>query len=222
MNQPRNNRPGGFNAIEVIAALAISAFGVLVVAPHLLEAFSDSKVSQAVKLVKSLQNAVAKYGSDLGTIYPLSAVGVATPVGDPQAPEARHNSLADVLVLSKTAPPAASKAGLWRKFDGPYAAPLPTNPPLGTDLILSAVPSVAGTPTTTNATFSLAGNPNAGLPTGSALVFVRFEGVEQREFEKLDSILDPGIGTTPVQKTTLGKVKWDPLTNGLLVYIAHR
>lgn len=223
MNQHRTRHKAGFSHLEVIAALAFSAVGVLVVAPRILEAFSDSKVNQAAALVKSLQNAVAKYGSDLGTIYPLSVAGVATPNGHHHEPSKTYQgSLAEALTLSKTAPPAASKAGLWRKFDGPYSAPLPGNPPLGMDLTLSALPSVAGNPTTTNSTFSLAGNQISGLPVGSSLVFVRFEGVDQREFEKLDSILDPGIGATPVKKSTLGKVKWDPLTNELLVYIAHR
>jgi hypothetical protein len=89
-------------------------------------------------------------------------------------------------------------------------------------MILCAVPSVAGSPTTTNATFALTTSLNAGLAAGTQLVFARFEGVEHREFEKLDSILDPGIGSTPSQKSVLGKVKWDPLTNDLMVYIAHR
>lgn len=223
MNQPRTNRDGGFSHIEVLAALTISALGVFAIAPRILDAFSDAKVNQAASLVKTIQYAVAKYAADLGTIYPLSPAGVATPFGDaPLRSDVYQGSLPEALSLSKTARPAASKAGLWRKFEGPYSRPLTGSAPLGTDMILSALPSVAGTPTTTNPTFSPAGNPNAGLPAGSPLVFVRFEGVERREFEKLDSILDPGIGSTPAKKAVLGKVKWDPLTNGLLVYVAHR
>jgi len=223
MNEPRLARQGGFSYIEVLAALALTAVVVAVVAPRILEAISDSKVNRAVSVIKSLQNAVAKYGSDLGTLYPLSAAGVATPNGDSlPLSEVYHGSLSEALTISKTAPPASSAAGLWRKFEGPYSAPLTGNPPLGTDLVLCAVPSVVGSPTRTNATFSLTASPNAGMAAGTQLVFARFEGVEHREFEKLDSILDPGIGSTPSQKTVLGKVKWDPLTSELTVYIAHR
>jgi type II secretory pathway pseudopilin PulG len=223
MNQPRPTSNGGFSYIEVIAALAFTALVVVEIAPRILEAISDSKINQAISAIKSLQNAVAKYSSDLGTLYPLSVAGVATPNGDSlPLTEIYQGSLPEALTLSKTAPPASSEAGLWRKFEGPYSAPLTRNSPLGTEMILCALPSIAGAPTTTNATFSLTASPNAGLAAGTQLVFVRFEGVEHREFEKLDSILDPGIGSAPGQKNVLGKVKWDPITDELMVYIAHR
>jgi hypothetical protein len=223
MNQTRSGRNGWFSHLEVIAALALAMFAVFQIAPRILDAISDSKINQAVSTLKSLQNAVAKYGADLGTLYPLSVAGVATPNGDSlPLSKVYHGSLQEALTLSKTAPPASSEAGLWRKFEGPYSAPLTRTPPLGTDMILCAVPSAAGSPTPTNATFSLTASPNAGLAVGTQLVFVRFEGVEHREFEKLDSILDPGIGSTPSQKYALGKVKWNPLTYDLMVYIAHR
>lgn len=223
MNRSGAAPKGGFSYIEVIAALALTAVVVLEVAPRLFESISDSKVNQAVAVVKSLQNAVTRYGGDLGTLYPLSTAGVATPNGRGGPPSKDYRgTMSDALLLSKTAPPASSEAGLWRKFGGPYTLPWRGTPPVGTNMSLVSVPSAAGSPTNNNPNFSLTGAPNTGLPAGSQLVYASFEGVDRREFDKLDSMLDPGIGASLDRKSVLGKVKWDPVTNVLLVYIAHR
>ena len=223
MSTVRPFRRGGFSYIELIGILALTAILVAAVAPRLLEAISDAKINRAVAVLKSLQTATAKYSADLGTLYPLSPAGVATPSPDGTPTEKGYGgSLPDALTLPKSGYPAITEAGLWRKFQGPYARAFPGTPPLGTTMTLSAVPSAPGTPTPGNATFTLTNNPNAGIAAGSPLVFARFEDVDRREFEKLDSILDPGIGATVEKKHHLGKVKWDPKTSALLVYIAHR
>ncbi len=223
MSKVRSRPRSGFSYIELIGILALTAILVVAVAPRLLEAISDAKINRTVAVLKSLQTATAKYSADLGTLYPLSPAGVATPSSDGTPTEKGYGgSLPDALTLPKSGFPAITEAGLWRKFQGPYAATFASTPPLGTTMTLSAIPSAPGSPTPSNATFTLTNNPNAGIAASSQLVFARFEDVGQREFEKLDSILDPGIGSTVAKKHSLGKVKWDPNTSNLLVYIAHR
>ncbi len=228
LDRQRRHRPGrrfgGYTLIELIGALLISAGLVAVIAPRLFESISDSKVDQAARTIKALQFAVNRYHTDLGTFFPLNEVGIATPSSNGLCvPGSYQATLPATLSLSKTALPARTESGLWRKFQGPYTTTFPANPPLGkSPMMISAISTPPGMATGSNSTFSLGGNPEAGLPVGSQLVYVTFVGVEEREFEKLDSILDHGIGDNPASKEAMGKVKWDPNSGTLLVYIAHR
>lgn len=223
MTRHRTASNRGLGILEFFGAMALTAIVVVLVAPRLLDAISNSKIDRAAATIKSLQIAMTRYHADLGTLLPLSPAGVATPnVGGFSPTDKYGGSMLEALLLSKTAPPAKTQSGLWRKFQGPYAKDLAGTPPLGIEMSLSAVPSVPGVPTAGNLNFSLSSPFNAGLPAGSQLVYAAFTEVEKREFEKLDDILDQGVGNTLETRERLGRVKWDPVTTTLLVYIAHK
>lgn len=216
-------RRAGFTLIEMIGVLAIIAILVAAVAPRIFDSISDSKITSATSSIKTLQSAVAKYYADVGTLYPLTAAGVATPLAAGVSNAAYGASMPDVLSLASTAAPANTGAGLWRKFRGPYTEGFTTaNPPIGTSMTMSSVAAVAGALTATSLNFSLANNATTLFPANTQLVLVTIAGVGQKEFEKIDGILDEGIGATSAQKVLWGKVKWNAATSDLMIYLAHK
>ena len=46
-------------------------------------------------------------------------------------------------------------------------------------------------------------------------------GVSLDAFEKVDAILDAGIGTTAIQRQLRGQVKYDTSTSEMMIYLAH-
>lgn len=227
MSAPRSPskllRRAGFTLIEMIGVLAIIAILVAAVAPRIFDSISDSKITSATSSIKTLQSAVAKYYADVGSLYPLTAAGVATPLADGVSNAAYGASMPDALALASTAAPANTGAGLWRKFRGPYTEGFTTaNPPIGTSMTMSSVAAVAGALTATSLNFSLANNATTLFPANTQLVYVTFLGVGQKEFEKIDGILDEGIGATAAQKVLWGKVKWNAATSALMIYLAHK
>lgn len=213
----------GFTLIEMIGVLAIIAILVAAVAPRIFDAISDSKITSATSMVKSLQSSVAKYYSDVGTLYPLDAAGVATPLANGTSNATYGASMPDVLALPNSAAPANTGTGLWRKFRGPYTDAFTTaNPPIGTAMTLSSVAAVAGNATTTNLNFSLANNLTSTFPAGTQIVFLTFSGVGRKEWEKIDGILDEGIGDVAASKQAMGKVKWNAASGNLMIYVAHK
>lgn len=214
----------GFTLIEMIGVLAIIAILVAAVAPRIFDAISDSKITSATTSIKSLQSAVAKYYADVGTLYPLaSATGVPTASTNGVTGTAYAGSLPDALILSSSMAPASTGAGLWRKFRGPYADGFTTaNPPIGTSMSITSGPCNAAALTALTANFSLANNATSIFPAGTQLVYANYVGVSAKEFEKIDGILDDGIGSTSAEKQLWGRVKWNAATSALMVYIAHK
>lgn len=221
---PRPIRRMGFTLIEMIGVLAIIAILVAAVAPRIFEAIGDSKITSASTSIKTLQSATAKYYADVGTLYPLSAAGVATPLANGVSNAAYGASMPDALALSSTAAPATTGTGLWRKFRGPYTEAFNTaSAVIGTGVTLSSVAAVAAAAATNNnVNFSLANNATTTLTAGAQLVYLTYTGVGQKEFEKLDGMLDEGIGGTLAEREAWGKIKWNPATGNLMVYIAHK
>jgi len=213
----------GFTLIEMIGVLAIIAILVAAVAPRIFDAISDSRITAATTSIKSFQSAVAKYYADVGSLYPLAAAtGVPTTSTNGVTGAAYAGSLPDALVLSSSAAPASTGTGLWRRFRGPYADGFTTaNPPIGTSMTVSAEPCNAAALTALTANFSLANNATSIFPAGTQLVYATFAGVTSKEFDKIDGILDDGIGTTAATRQVWGRVKWNPATGNLMVYIAH-
>lgn len=221
-----SHRPGrrqGFTLIEMIGVLAIIAILVAAVAPRIFEAISDSKITSATSSIKTVQSAVAKYYSDVGSLYPLNAAGVPTALANGVSNAVYGASLPDALALISTVAPANTGTGQWNKFRGPYTdAFTTTNPAIGTGVTLSAGPAVAGNATVNNLNFSLGNNATSTMPANSQLVYLTFTGVTQTEFTKIDGILDDGIGVTIANKEAWGKVKWDPANGNLMVYVASK
>ncbi len=217
-------RRAGFTLIEMIGVLAIIAILVAAVAPRIFDSISDSKITSATGYIKTLQSAVAKYYADVGTLYPLTAAGAATPLAAGVSNATYGASMPDVLSLASTAVPASTGAGLWRKFRGPYTEGFTTAtpPPIGASMTMSSVAAVAGALTATGFNFSLANNATTLFPANTQLVFVTIAGVSQKEFEKIDGILDEGIGATLAQRALWGKIKWNAATSDLMVYLAHK
>ena len=212
----------GFTLIEMIGVLAIIAILVAAVAPRIFEAIADSKITSATTTVKTLQSAVVKYYADVGTLYPLTAAGVpAVSLNGTSTAAGYTATLPNILALAAASAPATT--GLWPKFRGPYTEQFTTtNPVLGATMTLSAVAAVAGAATTTNLNFSLANNATTTFAAGTQLVYLTFTGVGQNEFQKIDAILDDGIGALLADKEAWGKVKWEPTTSTLMIYVAHK
>ncbi len=217
-------RRRGFSILEMIGVLVMILILVAAVAPRIFEAIGDSKIKSATTTIKTLQSAVAKYFADIGTLYPLNDLGVAVPMANGVSNADYGASMPDVLTLPSSASPATTGTGLWRKFRGPYLDGFNTaSSVIGTSVTVSSVASVASiTATVNNANFSLSNNATTTINSGSQLVFITYSGVSQKEFEKLDALLDEGIGGTSAEKEAWGKVKWDPATGNLMVYIAHK
>jgi len=220
-------RRSAFALVEMVGILALVALVVGFAAPRLFDAISESKIASTATSIKSLQSAVAKYDADMGTLFPLvGATGVPSPSVGPAAvttPDGYAGSLPDALVLSSSAPPANTGAGLWRKFRGPYIADFTTsNPPIGTSMTLNAELCHPAILTARSANFSLASNSASIFSAGTQVVYATYAGVTAKEFEKLDAMLDDGLGASQANRQLWGKVKWNAATGDLLVYIAHK
>ncbi|MBK8801471.1 MAG: prepilin-type N-terminal cleavage/methylation domain-containing protein [Fibrobacteres bacterium] len=212
----------GFTLIEMIGVLAIIAILVAAVAPRIFEAINDSKITSATSTIKTLESAVAKYYSDVGTLLPLNAAGAPANSNGNAAGVMTAYSLPYVLNLG-TAP---ATTGSWPKFRGPYMPNLNVaNPPIGNTMVIGANLAAAALNAAGAAppNFSLNGGATGSLTNTNQVVWVTFTGVSEAEFNKFDIIMDAGIGATAAQRQTLGKVKWAAAAGGTMtVYIAHK
>ncbi|GJL51160.1 MAG: hypothetical protein NPIRA01_23870 [Nitrospirales bacterium] len=60
------------------------------------------------------------------------------------------------------------------------------------------------------------------IPTNAKVVFLRFIDIENRNFEKVDAMLDPGLGTTAVERQVRGKVKYVSADKRMKIHLVHR
>ncbi len=204
----------GFTLIEMIGVLAIIAILVAALSPRIFSAISDSKVTSFSTVVKTVQTATSKYYADVGTLFPLSAAGV-------PAADAAGTLLPGILVAT-TAP---STNGFWTKFRGPYLDKFSnTNPPIGRAMTMPAVIAVAGAVNAANVTnYDLNGDGTGDYPATCEIISIQLTGVSLNEFNKLDGILDEGIGASAAEKQARGKVKWANAAGGTVrVFIAAR
>jgi prepilin-type N-terminal cleavage/methylation domain-containing protein len=209
---PKNS--SGFTLIEMIGVLAIIAILVAAISPRIFNAISDSKVTSFSTVVKTVQTATSKYYADIGSLLPLSPVGVPTV-------DATGTLLPGILI--RTTAPATT--GFWPKFRGPYLDKFAnTNPPIGTTMIMPAVVAVAGVANAANVTnYDVNGDGTGDFPATCEVISLQLTGVSMSEFDKLDGILDDGIGATAAEKQARGKVKWQNAAGGTLrVFLANR
>jgi prepilin-type N-terminal cleavage/methylation domain-containing protein len=204
----------GFTLIEMIGVLAIIAILVAAISPRIFNAISDSKVTSFSTVIKTVQAATSKYYADVGSLFPLSAAGVPT-----------TDATGALLpgILTRTTAPATT--GFWPKFRGPYLEKFANaNPPIGTTMIMPAVVAVAGVASAANVTnYDVNGDGTGDFPATCEVISLELTGVSQNEFDKLDGILDDGIGATAAEKQARGKVKWLNAAGGTLrVFLANR
>ncbi len=215
----------GMTMIEMIGVLGVIAILAGMLLPKVFEVVAEAKVDALVTATQTYEVAITKYYTDLGTILPLNDQG--SPIIEDSGDSANVQSLAARLTLADTSPLVLT-VNLWPKFQGPYLerfnSELP--PELGAQMFLPASQSIPlNTPiTSTNLGWDLQGDDGlSDLATGSSVVYLKLEGLGEKDFLILDSILDSGIGKTDSERKIRGQAKWDSVQNGtLLLYLADR
>ncbi|WP_454064230.1 type II secretion system protein [Candidatus Nitrospira salsa] len=213
----------GFTLIEMIGVLAVIAILVALLLPNVLEIMAESKTRALVAAVRTYEAAIVDYHTDIGSILPLDAGG--TPTTQNSGDSADVESLGARLTLEKS-DPLNTGTNSWVKFRGPYLANFSTEVPpgFGADVFMPARDPVAhGTATTaTNRGYDFNDDGNSDIPTDAYVVFLRFRSVGQKDFERVDNILDAGIGSTDVERQLRGQVKYDTATNRMRIYLTHQ
>jgi prepilin-type N-terminal cleavage/methylation domain-containing protein len=212
MNSPQGTRRSqkGFTLIEMIGVLAIIAILVAAIGPRIFDTIQDSRITNAVTFVRTLESATTRYFADVGTLQALNnATGAAVNPNN----DANARLLADMLSLQQ----APVTAGLWSRWRGPYMPDLRlNNPPIGTTMFVEARngtgPALAAA---NNTAWDLNGD-GASNAAGRQIIALEIRGVPQAQFERVDAILDAGIGDTPAEKQARGRVKWNAANGGTL------
>jgi len=222
MNRNNGKFQEGFTLIEMIGVLAVVGILVALVLPKVFNVIGDSKVNTFAAAVRTYETAVINYYADVGSLLPLNLTGVPTA-------ETGGNSTTAIGLPARLMLDASDAlntgAGKWPKFRGAYLAKIDTvSPPgIGAAITMPATAPVAyGTATSsTNLGWDLNNDGNSDQATTSSVVYVAVTDVSDSDFEKVDAIIDPGIGTTTALRVLRGRVKYDATTDVLLVYLAH-
>ena len=212
----------GFTLIEMIGVLAVIAILVALILPKVFEVIADSKANAAVAALKTYETAVVDYYSDLGTLLPLNVGG--NPATQGSGNSATATSLPARLVLDASSP-LNTGANRWPSFRGPYLAKFKTTSPpgIGAAIYMPATAPVAyGTATTaSNIGWDLDDDGNSDIPTNSNVVYIYMTGITETQFEKIDAIMDAGIGTSAATRQLRGRVKYNTANSRVYVYLAH-
>lgn len=207
----------------MIGVLAVIAILVALLLPRVFETMAESKANALVAAVKHYESAIVDYYTDIGSVYPLDAGG--TPAVETSGDSANPLSLPARLTLDKS-DPLNTGTNSWVKFNGPYLARFSTDTPpgFGTDITMRAQPATTyGTATlVADRGYDFNDDGNNDLPTNADLIFIRLKPVERREFERVDGILDAGVGTTVDEREKRGKVKYNETYKMLRIYLAHK
>ncbi|GJL54780.1 MAG: hypothetical protein NPIRA02_19120 [Nitrospirales bacterium] len=211
----------GFTLIEMIGVLAVIAILVALLLPKVFEIMAESRANALVAAVRTYETAVVDYYSDIGSLLPLDVGG--TPTVEATGDSATATSLGARLTLD-AADALNTGANAWANFRGPYLAKfVSTVPPgLGTGVFMPATTPVAyGTTTdSTNIGWDLNNDGNSDIPTNSNVVYVQFTGISPANFDDIDAIIDPGMGTG-ADRALRGRVKYDTGTGALMIYLNH-
>lgn len=207
----------------MIGVLAVIAILVALLLPKVFEIMAESKANSLVAAVKTYDAAIVNYYADIGSVLPLDAGGI--PALQTSGDSANPLSLPARLTLDKS-DPLNTGANSWGKFNGPYLAKFATNTPpgLGTSItIRTNSPPAYGTATTgSNRGYDFTNDGNSDIPSNANVVFIRLHDIEKNDFERVDAILDPGIGTTLEERRRRGRVKYNDTNKRLRIYLTHR
>jgi type II secretory pathway pseudopilin PulG len=215
----------GMTMIEMIGVLGVIAVLAGMLLPKVFQVVAESKVDALATATQTYGAAVTKYYTDVGTILPLNDQG--NPLVENSGDSVNVQSLAARLTLADTSPLVLT-TNLWPKFQGPYLERFDSElpPELGTQMFLPASQTISlNTPvTSTNLGWDLQGNDGLNdLATGGHVVYLKLEGIGEKDFLMLDNILDTGIGKNDSERKIRGRAKWDPVQNGtLFLYLADR
>lgn len=219
----KQQKQQGFTLIEMIGVLAIIAILVGAVAPRIFEAIQESKANNASTLHKTAVTAITKFYADVGYIGTTNnfqgATTMGTLINNITDGPAATNSFSGLLQFDKTSSTVTPDQS-WAKFRGPYLEGFTiTAPPIGTemgiDLDDAETPNAAPAANNGNR-FDLDFDGLSDIPDNAAIATLRYNDVSLDLFEKVDAIIDGGLGADP---TISGKVKYG---NGdLRIYIRH-
>lgn len=214
----------GFTLIEMIGVLAIIAILVGAVAPRIFEAIQESKANNVSTLHKTVTTAITKFYADVNFIGTTNGYASATAMGNDgnDNDNGGANSFSGLLQFDKSNS-SVTQDQSWSKFRGPYLDGfITTAPPVGTVMGIDLGP--ATNPTTAPAAnndnnFDLDFDGDSDVPQNSTIASLHIEDAGQDMFEKIDAIIDGGLGTNPAIS---GKVKYSGGADGdVRIYIAH-
>ncbi|WP_447969409.1 type II secretion system protein [Nitrospira sp. M1] len=213
----------GFTFIEMVGVLAVIAILVALLLPKVFEIIAESKVNALVAAVQTYETAIKDYYADIGSILPLDADGI--PSTENSGDSANPLSLPARLTLERSDPLNVG-TNSWVKFNGPYLAKFSTDTPpgIGSNITMRAMTATTYETATLVADrgYDFNDDGNNDLSTDADLVFIRLTPVERQEFERVDGILDAGVGTTIDEREKRGKVKYNETYKMLRIYLAHQ
>ncbi|GJL56394.1 MAG: hypothetical protein NPIRA02_35260 [Nitrospirales bacterium] len=207
----------------MIGVLAVIAILVALLLPKVFEIIAESKANSLVAAVRTYETAIVDYYADIGSILPLDVGG--TPVVEQGGDSANPLSLPARLTLDKS-DPLNTETNSWVKFNGPYLVKFSTNSPPGLGSAVqmkTRTPNPYGTATNaSNGTYDFNNDGNSDIPTNAYLAFLRITDVGLKDFERVDNILDRGIGATPTERQLRGRVKYNTGSNVMRIYLMHK
>ena len=201
----------GFTLIEMIGVLAIIAILVGAVAPRIFEAIQESNANNASTLHKTVQTAVTKFYGDMKVLEGVTGFATTNAIPLPFDPtivdDGGANSFSGLLLHSKTSTQTAQS---WAKFRGPYLDKfVVTDAPVGDGMGID-VETTSGfegaVAANNDENFDLNFNGTGDIANGNQVITLRYDDVSTNLFEKIDAIIDNGLGTNP---RLAGKVKYD-------------
>ncbi|WP_447969424.1 type II secretion system protein [Nitrospira sp. M1] len=213
----------GFTLIEMIGVLAVIAILVALLLPKVFEIMAESRANALVAAVRTYETAVVDYYSDMSTLLPLDAGG--TPTAEGTGLSTEDTSLGARLTLDVN-DALNTGANSWTRFRGPYLAKFISSVPpgLGTQVAMptSSTPVAYNTATDgTNVGWDLNNDGGSDIPTTANVVYVIFTGISDADFEKVDAIIDPGIGASTAERVVRGRAKYDAATDAMMIYLNH-
>ncbi|MCP5007872.1 MAG: hypothetical protein GY941_28640 [Planctomycetes bacterium] len=184
-----------FTLIEMIGVISIISILASFVAPKVLDAIHDSKVTRLAAEIKTYTDGVNNWYKDIRSLNSLNATGAVV---------SSDSSFQDELIANQGTTPTS---GRWRRWEGPYIDSV-TSTSIGTTLRInsSAGNSGTGVPIAFDVTAFDLNDDQANDMVGKQVVSITLTGTSNAESIKLDSILDKGFNST--NRAVSGRVKF--------------